>query len=466
MGRIVTFYSYKGGVGRTFALANVAVLLAKWGKRVLCVDWDLEAPGLLRYFCRSSRRRPAPSESRSMAASPGGSYSWPVARSIKGGVLELVSSVGDSEPLSWRDLVVTVDGDEGWTVDLLPAGLPGDDYVRRLHELDWSRLYSEHDFGWVLEGIRSEWSAEYDVVLVDSRTGLTDIGGICAAQLPDVLVVMSSANEQGLSGCLDVISRARRARDRLPVARPSPLVLPLASRFDDREEYDEATAWLERFSEAWADEFGVWAPKGTEPRRLLGLLRIPYIGKWSFGESLPSRYERTDDPGLITWSLANVAACITKGLGRIDSLLSNRDAYVRSAAESRDESGSRRLFLSYHHTDEELARRLSRALVERRLSVASVDAMGQVGSVLEHVSGMIERSRAFVFLASRGAMQSRWCQAELELAMLRGVPIINVLMAGARETLGETPSFQVELSSPAHVDGVADEIEAIIRSMG
>src|SRR5947208_1944895 len=48
--RIVTFYSYKGGVGRTLALANIGVLLAKRGKRVLLMDWDLEAPGLDRYF--------------------------------------------------------------------------------------------------------------------------------------------------------------------------------------------------------------------------------------------------------------------------------------------------------------------------------------------------------------------------------------------------------------------------------
>src|SRR5882724_3937262 len=50
MSRIITFYSYKGGVGRTFALANIAVLLARRGKRVLLMDWDLEAPGLHRYF--------------------------------------------------------------------------------------------------------------------------------------------------------------------------------------------------------------------------------------------------------------------------------------------------------------------------------------------------------------------------------------------------------------------------------
>src|SRR5215469_11650434 len=49
-GTIITFYSYKGGTGRSMLLANVAWILASHGKRVLMVDWDLEAPGLHRYF--------------------------------------------------------------------------------------------------------------------------------------------------------------------------------------------------------------------------------------------------------------------------------------------------------------------------------------------------------------------------------------------------------------------------------
>src|SRR3954449_8451523 len=49
-GRIVTFYSYKGGSGRTMTMANVAWILASNGHRVLVVDWDLESPGLHRYF--------------------------------------------------------------------------------------------------------------------------------------------------------------------------------------------------------------------------------------------------------------------------------------------------------------------------------------------------------------------------------------------------------------------------------
>src|SRR3954465_1267346 len=57
-GTVVTFYSYKGGVGRSFTLANIAVLLARWGYRVLAVDWDLEAPGLHHYFAPILPRQP------------------------------------------------------------------------------------------------------------------------------------------------------------------------------------------------------------------------------------------------------------------------------------------------------------------------------------------------------------------------------------------------------------------------
>src|SRR5581483_1418394 len=47
---IFTFYSFKGGVGRSMALANVAEVFYARGLRVLMIDFDLEAPGLERYF--------------------------------------------------------------------------------------------------------------------------------------------------------------------------------------------------------------------------------------------------------------------------------------------------------------------------------------------------------------------------------------------------------------------------------
>ncbi|MBK6725901.1 MAG: AAA family ATPase [Xanthomonadales bacterium] len=42
----VVFFGLKGGVGRSTALCMVAWGLARQGKRVLLVDFDLESPGL------------------------------------------------------------------------------------------------------------------------------------------------------------------------------------------------------------------------------------------------------------------------------------------------------------------------------------------------------------------------------------------------------------------------------------
>ena len=42
----ITFYSYKGGVGRSLALTNLAIYLAQFGATVAMIDLDIEAPGL------------------------------------------------------------------------------------------------------------------------------------------------------------------------------------------------------------------------------------------------------------------------------------------------------------------------------------------------------------------------------------------------------------------------------------
>ncbi len=48
--KIVTFFSYKGGMGRTTALTAVALELLRRKKNVLMLDTDLEAPGLSTFF--------------------------------------------------------------------------------------------------------------------------------------------------------------------------------------------------------------------------------------------------------------------------------------------------------------------------------------------------------------------------------------------------------------------------------
>ncbi len=55
-GSLITFYSFKGGLGRSMAVANIGRVLARGGsKLILLIDWDLEAPGLEAYFHESDQ---------------------------------------------------------------------------------------------------------------------------------------------------------------------------------------------------------------------------------------------------------------------------------------------------------------------------------------------------------------------------------------------------------------------------
>ena len=125
--------------------------------------------------------------------------------------------------------------DRNGRLDFIPAGAGDDAYIRLVQELDWARLY-ERGFGDFLEDCRLRWKAMYDFVLIDSRTGITDMGGICTAQLPEILVMLFTANEQSLRGTLDVACRAVTAQDALPYDRAQLMVLPVPTRFDAREE--------------------------------------------------------------------------------------------------------------------------------------------------------------------------------------------------------------------------------------
>src|SRR3954469_15713569 len=93
-GQIVSFYSFKGGVGRSMALANVAALLCKAGKSVLVVDWDLEAPGLHKFFESSS-----PHLKSSLNSTPG--------------VLDLLSEVEKGGVIEWKRAVNEVQLGDG-----------------------------------------------------------------------------------------------------------------------------------------------------------------------------------------------------------------------------------------------------------------------------------------------------------------------------------------------------------------
>ena len=166
----------------------------------------------------------------------------------------------------------------------------------RVQGLDWVHLFAEKNLAGYLEELREEWKKEFDFILVDSRTGITDVGGICTIYLPDALILMFTTNTQSLNGVIDVLERARNARDRLPFDRSRLVGIPVPARDETRAQYQEAMEWRRTFARELDELYQDWLPRNMTSADALELLRIPYVAYWSFGERLPVVEEGTTDP--------------------------------------------------------------------------------------------------------------------------------------------------------------------------
>jgi MinD-like ATPase involved in chromosome partitioning or flagellar assembly len=200
MTKNVTFWSYKGGVGRTMALVNTAFQLARQGERVLVWEMDLEAPGLLQI--------PMFHE---------------FGKTVKGGMVDILE--GASERLDTivgdvRRYVARYRDSEQETIafDVLAAGAPNGDYFRRYAGLEWSKFFgpnTSHGY-FVFEAIQQTLARTYqpDIILIDSRTGVTDLSAVCTVQIPDTVVMLFTLSHQGIEGTA-AVNRAieRRSRD-------------------------------------------------------------------------------------------------------------------------------------------------------------------------------------------------------------------------------------------------------------
>jgi MinD-like ATPase involved in chromosome partitioning or flagellar assembly len=196
---VTTFYSFKGGVGRTLALVNVGVQLARSGRKVLLVDFDIEAPGIHTF---EKLRPPEP----------------------HCGVVEYVTDfIATRSAPDVREYMYGVDGlgEEGGRVWVMPAGRGGEEYRQRLASINWQGLYNELDGFLFFEDLKAQWAEAIspDYVLIDSRTGHTDVGGICTRQLPDAVVALFFPNEQNMEGLREVVADINAESGRSRVRR-------------------------------------------------------------------------------------------------------------------------------------------------------------------------------------------------------------------------------------------------------
>ena len=167
------------------ALVNTAVYLAKNNRRVLLVDFDLEAPGLDTFpLLRSTTHKP--------------------------GVVEYVLRYLEQNQAP--DVCDYIDESNNVpNLFVMPSGTWGTDYVSSFSRIDWQVLYAERDGYLLIEDLKQQWaqSIQPDYVLIDARTGYSDIGGICTRQLPDAVTILFFPNEQNLRGLSKVVGDIR-----------------------------------------------------------------------------------------------------------------------------------------------------------------------------------------------------------------------------------------------------------------
>lgn len=212
---VVTFYSFKGGAGRSLALVNIACELASRGRRVLMVDFDLEAPGLNTYAALNPRPNP--------------------------GVVDYVceylrlGSAPDVSSYVYKMDTGAAGAGELW---MMTAGREDNTYADSLSRINWGELYAENDGYLLFEELRAQWEERIrpDYVLIDSRTGHADVAGICVRQLPDAVVFVFFPNEQNLRGLSDIVPGARHSVS-MEANRPRELLF-VASNVPDLDDED------------------------------------------------------------------------------------------------------------------------------------------------------------------------------------------------------------------------------------
>ncbi len=303
MSQIITFYSYKGGVGRTMALANVSVLLAKWGHKILVVDWDLEAPGLEHFYK---------------------DYIDTKITETLPGVIDFLQL---NEIINWQDAIIEVKIQESQPIHLISSGRRDESYFNKIREFNVVDFYKQ-DGGDVIENLRDEWLANYDYILIDSRTGITEIGGICTIQLPDTVVMLFTATNQGFDGVLDIIKRAAIAQQKLQYDRQKLVFLPIPSKFDNISEFKLSQDWLVKFANDLEPTYNDWLPTTIDRKDFLELTKIPYKSYFSFGEKLPVIEQGVNDPAGLGYAYENLAVLIANNLSNVDLLVENRELYI------------------------------------------------------------------------------------------------------------------------------------------
>jgi MinD-like ATPase involved in chromosome partitioning or flagellar assembly len=299
-GQIITFYSYKGGTGRSMALANVACLFAQkraTSGNVLMIDWDLEAPGLHLFFhdkighVQSGQNLP-----KGQLGLIDLFYEIKACcerNAIKG---EVSDSFFDDLELGKHIVKLGIS-----SLYLLPAGRFDDGlYSSRVNAYNWEEFFSKYPY--LITAFAEYLRKKFQYVLIDSRTGYTDISGICTTLMPEKLVVVFTPNRQSLAGVIDLTQKATEYRKQSDDLRPL-VVFPIASRLENAErglQQDWRFGNSKKGIIGYQSQFesilrGAYDLKTCDLTDYFDIAQIQYVPKFAYGEDIAVLTERASD---------------------------------------------------------------------------------------------------------------------------------------------------------------------------
>lgn len=206
---VVTFYSFKGGVGRSTALGFVANILATRGQRVVMIDFDLEAPGL-------SLMHPSTSLYPSSSLYPSPTL-YPVGETAAEsyGVLDYIYqrylTPEENQP-EISQCIRQIDIPARGELYLVPAGEYNEDYIHRLADLDIRVLFQRdtNPIHQLLDDVKSY--LDPDIILIDARTGFTEMGAVALFDQADLGIICFSPTSQSFAGLQWVVKAASKQR--------------------------------------------------------------------------------------------------------------------------------------------------------------------------------------------------------------------------------------------------------------
>lgn len=213
----ITFYSFKGGVGRSMALINTAGILAgQRGFRVLVLDLDLEAPGLS--YLDPQLPDLSPAETQQQLPLQSGFVDLIGDAKERGAEAHLFTlSATELEARYTQSIKIPPDLRQfpDGSLRIMPAGVFDHKYAQRLDALNLSALYREGLGEPLIRAFKKKFAEAglYDYVLVDSRTGMSEGAGICTRDLADHVMILSGLNRQNVEGTCEFLREFRAATE-------------------------------------------------------------------------------------------------------------------------------------------------------------------------------------------------------------------------------------------------------------